>query len=1739
MADGGAAGTAPPGRCETTLREYLVGHVLRTALFTFEALGPWVKARVRERYPPSPEEAARLEEHRLLLQDWQARVTKLKADRAEVETEFKTCPKERKEEVALRRKALKDACATATKARPPDPPPPEWVAKCVEALGRRMKGHVTAESRWDTHTIAVVMRALLPEVFAAGQGDPEDAKALLKCVVDLTEDRARRAHGAHDLTEADVRAALSRIVAVLARCGRDADAAKVQGLLETAQHTVTAANGGAEAVDGPTLTAAEANAQQLFAALGRWDLHVSTVVGQPLRFQDRTVSFGDGLGPQWAAVVRQKQVKADLQTIAVQGRHWYFHHLDGEPDFAEVYRAMARVVDVLAAATSGAEGGVGSTTEAWTPPAVATTPVAISLRLERPSAHMSLPAPVSIVVGRDTVIDDIVRALTPQDGGPAGPARVLVHGAPGVGKDTVMAKVAKRPELAELSGLKGWLCASSDRRFRSELVALFATHHPDVVGSAGADLERSVGAIQGWLRTHHDWTLFVEDATLGCDTLWRVIPPAGGRLLLTSQATLHRTHCSLHPVELGPITTDESLELLRRMDPFSRKAPPPPADEAELELECEIAGCPEVYKPPPAAESAAAAAARQAQVEAVRFLKTELDRPELRQFLEGILGNLPLSVAQCGHVARSDPAIRSVKDLIALFAAATGLAEMDGRGRNPQQDTHFYGLDQSVRFAVTRLQQADDTPPDDRAAAVTLLCALAVLDPAGVPMWLLQLNSLAVVAAWLGVADSCACEADASILFLLMGDARPRRCSSAVCALTVLNVFSDRDVLDRARDLCIRYGLLMPPAVLSDTAGVLHQAVRSGLQQTLVTGTVQGDTVAKVVRSILRQSLPSNYPHSSNRSRLRALAPSLKAWCECVTSPAVMAGADGPERTATVLPATAADAGLLDGLAWLLRTGGDARGSAVWARQCQDLLCRLDPANDTQRAATASSLVWALCGEGRFQAAVDEAKAAVQFLRTRSLTDAVIFGRALADLGHALRCNGDANAATPVLEEAVAHHKRGTAVPTLSVASAFSNLATAYDAVGRHEEAVALKETSLAMHREVLADDDPEIAVVVGNLAVSYLRLGRHKDGERLANDAVRRHRLEFGNHHPCVATAVSILGHACLAQGRHTDALAHFEAALAIFRAVHPPDHPETATLMGNVAGVRQRMGRNADALAMRRKVLAMRQRVLQPNHSDIANAWYELAGAHTHGADIEAAVRCTREAVQIFEKIGTRADFFEYKESREIIEAADEHLKLAEGIRLLKKQTVRVPKCDATAFGDGDQAPLGGGPQGHDAAAAAVQAVTLAVATKTLSAFALTCVRGDVTKARRMLEAAGRTGADRLHDFRDTPLRLPPLLLVTVVSKQAVAGLLAPSPSLVEVAELLVEFGARVDARCSMGRTVVHYGACAAATPHSLAIARLCLRAHPSASLCGVDVRLTGMASAAYEGAVGRCGGYSHPEIGRRVVELSDRGKSVKVKPGQLVLVSTGQPPDPPSTPLVDVPDRVGCVALLDVVGSSRADVIELLLGTYSARLDIADSSGVSPLSMTLARAAAGEQLEVSVRRAMHRLAPSGGRKCNACGIEGGKLQACGGCGKSWYCSTACQRKDWQGHHKKVCRAHSKTETLIPMTIPSGVLPGEQVCSEPRGQQQPGEPFWVKIQANSLGRPGLPLQVYDKSRVCHFMTDPTTVGHTKVEKAIFGRGEKGHLGGTKVYFRARIETAGSLAVFVNQTATAASMPW
>ena len=106
-------------------------------------------------------------------------------------------------------------------------------------------------------------------------------------------------------------------------------------------------------------------------------------------------------------------------------------------------------------------------------------------------------------------------------------------------------------------------------------------------------------------------------------------------------------------------------------------------------MRCAAAGVPGAYAEPATGEPTKKARERRKQIEVAMFEHTELERPALRAFLEGTLGNLPLSVALCGHMFQADPALRTVQGMIGAFdtvasSAARSPTHIDRHGASPQ-----------------------------------------------------------------------------------------------------------------------------------------------------------------------------------------------------------------------------------------------------------------------------------------------------------------------------------------------------------------------------------------------------------------------------------------------------------------------------------------------------------------------------------------------------------------------------------------------------------------------------------------------------------------------------------------------------------------------------------------------------------------------------------------------------------------------------------------------------------------------------------------------------------------------------------------------------------------------------------------------------------------------------------------------------------------------------------------------
>eukprot|EP00658_Telonema_sp_P-2_P004464 TRINITY_DN11663_c0_g1_i6.p1 TRINITY_DN11663_c0_g1~~TRINITY_DN11663_c0_g1_i6.p1 ORF type:complete len:526 (+),score=93.18 TRINITY_DN11663_c0_g1_i6:910-2487(+) len=436
---------------------------------------------------------------------------------------------------------------------------------------------------------------------------------------------------------------------------------------------------------------------------------------------------------------------------------------------------------------------------------------------------MSIPiARTRILVGRDAHIAQATAALV------AGAwSRVLLHGLPGVGKDVVAAAVVRSETVRMCEGLElqAWLQGSTDEGLRRQLVQLFGTHRREVVAGLETDQLAALQAIRKWLQESSVWMFVIEDVTWESSSLWEIIPQSrGGRVLFTSQDPLHKViggtspacHATDQPgrtlavtkaIELGPIHTDQSIQLLREMG-ILRVAASGEESEAELQAQCASTSGAVGYEAPCGdEEKAKVRKERHTRIKSALHAHEQLSLPETRAFLEDKLGNLPLSVSLCGHLLRADASLQSMADLIALFERVE-LDEVDRGGRNPQTDTHYLGLRRSVRIAVLRIEESTELHPSTKQAALSLLAALLVLPRSETPRSLLQAEQRRLE---FGSEDHA----------------------------ELLDVFRDAATLDSGLGVLQQHGLLQAGA--GGSIGTMHQLVQRSMRECWLPVTEPGE----------------------------------------------------------------------------------------------------------------------------------------------------------------------------------------------------------------------------------------------------------------------------------------------------------------------------------------------------------------------------------------------------------------------------------------------------------------------------------------------------------------------------------------------------------------------------------------------------------------------------------------------------------------------------------------------------------------------------------------------------------------------------------------------------------------------------------------------------------------------------------------------------------------------------------
>jgi hypothetical protein len=212
--------------------------------------------------------------------------------------------------------------------------------------------------------------------------------------------------------------------------------------------------------------------------------------------------------------------------------------------------------------------------------------------------------------------------------------------------------------------------------------------------------------------------------------------------------------------------------------------------EQELTAACSHVGVD--YVPPAAAEGEKKRRERIESMQGRVHEALQLGSDSLREFFDKELGNLPLSVAMCGHMMRADGTPGSVDELVARFRSIR-LEVVDQEGQNPQTShPHYFGLLLSVLFAVERIQGSGAHAQADKANAVHLLAMLSVLPGSATPV------------ALFGGSDSG-----------LFG--------------------CDEECVDRARAMLAQFGLLRPATEVDVHVGTVHQLVQRCVEQQLRT----------------------------------------------------------------------------------------------------------------------------------------------------------------------------------------------------------------------------------------------------------------------------------------------------------------------------------------------------------------------------------------------------------------------------------------------------------------------------------------------------------------------------------------------------------------------------------------------------------------------------------------------------------------------------------------------------------------------------------------------------------------------------------------------------------------------------------------------------------------------------------------------------------------------------------------
>ncbi len=258
-----------------------------------------------------------------------------------------------------------------------------------------------------------------------------------------------------------------------------------------------------------------------------------------------------------------------------------------------------------------------------------------------------------------------------------------------------------------------------------------------------------------------------------------------------------------------------------------------------------------------------------------------------------------------------------------------------------------------------------------------------------------------------------------------------------------------------------------------------------------------------------------------------------------------------------------------------------------------------------------------------------------QRIRTELATEPQVQARLMRTMGTVYRSLGLYAQAQPLLEDALASHRKLLDAGDPQLTESALELARLAQQQGRFAVAESLFRATLAVSEHRAVPDRLETVMILTGLGGMFVTQKRFAQAESLLTRAVDLRTTSKAPDDADFARLLRNLGSAYLAHGHYAEAEPVLERALSMFTSVVGIDHPDVGRTLSNLGIVHYQLGRYADAEGYYRRAEENLVKSLGPDHPNIASININLGEIAWHSGRLAEAQSRLEKALEILHKV------------------------------------------------------------------------------------------------------------------------------------------------------------------------------------------------------------------------------------------------------------------------------------------------------------------------------------------------------------------------------------------------------------------------------------------------------------------------------------------------------------------------